>query len=192
MADAPPHKVRALLEPVVAGQGLVLDDVVVRRAGGTTVVEVALDVPEDDELDLDLDRVADATRAISDALDADDVIPGRFTLEVGSRGVDRPLMLRRHFVRAVGRSVRVRTADGEVAGRLVAVERAGDDDAADAIVVVPVTPGLKGRRPREGAPVRLALPDVLDARVQVDLSGLGPDDEDGGPREGAGAAGRES
>ena len=41
---------------------------------------------EDDEGGLDLDRVAEATRAVSDALDAADVIVGEYTLDVMSPG----------------------------------------------------------------------------------------------------------
>ncbi|GEL94330.1 ribosome maturation factor RimP [Cellulomonas composti] len=194
MADAPPQRLRSVLAPVVESVGLVLDDVVVRRTGGTTLVEIALDVPQDEDLDLDLDRIADATRAISAALDEhDDLVPGHYTLEVGSRGAESPLTQRRHFLRAVGRTVRVRTTSGDnISGRLVAVEQTDDDGAArDIVVVVPVTPGVKGRRPREGAPVSLELTAIADARVQVDLSGLGSDDENGGERSGAPAAGQE-
>ena len=175
------QRVRQVLDPVVAASGLVLEDVRVRRSGGRQVVEVLVGPDEHDERDVDLDRVAEVTRAVSDALDASDPVAGEYTLEVGSRGADSPLTARRHFVRAVGRSVRVRRRDGEVVtGRLTDVQ---DDDA---LVVVPVTPGLKGRPPRVGAPLTIALDDVADARVEVDLSGLGPDDD------GADDAGRES
>ena len=175
-AAADAARVREVLEPAVLAQGLVLDHVEIHRAGARSTVIVALDLPEDDEGDLDLDRVADATRAVSDALDAADVVAGHYTLEVGTRGVSRPLTERRHFVRAVGRSVTVRLADAStLAGRLVDVDR--DDDA---IVVVPVKAGLKGRRPTLGEPVRVALTDVRDAHVEVDLTGLGPVDDEAG------------
>jgi len=173
-AAAGAEQVREILEPAVAAQGLVLDDVEIHRAGARSTVVVSLDLPEDDEGELDLDRVSDATRAVSDALDAADIIAGHYTLEVGSRGVARPLTERRHFVRAVGRTVTVQLADATtVAGRLTEV-------VDGEIVVVPVKPGLKGRRPTVGEPVRVALTDVRDARVEVDLTGLGPVDDEAG------------
>ncbi|GEK20710.1 ribosome maturation factor RimP [Cellulomonas xylanilytica] len=192
---APAHpthadRVRHVVEPAVVAGGLVLEDVTVRKAGPRSVVEVVLDVTEDDEGGLDLDRVAEATRAVSDALDAADVIVGEYTLDVMSPGVDRPLTERRHFTHAVGRLVTVSLADGgSLAGRLTEVDRSDD-----AIVVVPVTPGLKGRKPVVGAPVRVPLSDVRHAHVEVDLSGIGPvdgvdDDEMAGPDA---AAGKES
>ena len=172
-AAASAQRVNDVLAPVVLAEGLVLEEVRVRRSGGRVLVEVLVGQTEDDERELDLDRIADVTRAVSDALDASDPVAGEYTLEVGTRGADSPLVERRHFVRAVGRAVRVRRADGTVlAGRLTGVED-------DAIVVLPVTPGVKGRPPRVGAPVTIVLDEVADARVEVDMSGLGPDDDGG-------------
>jgi len=197
VAPAHAERVRHVVEPAVVAGGLVLEDVTVRRAGSRSVVEVVVDVTEDDESDLDLERVAEATRAVSDALDAADVIVGEYTLDVMSPGVYRPLTERRHYTRAVGRMVTVTLSDGaKLAGRLTEVDRA---DAAtgsegDAIVVVPVTPGRKGRKATVGDPVRVLLTGVREAHVEVDLSGIGPvDDEDQDERAGRdAAAGQES
>ncbi|MCR6689657.1 ribosome maturation factor RimP [Cellulomonas sp.] len=169
---APTQRVKDVIEPAVTALGLVVEDVHVRRAGGRQVVEVSLGLAEDDERELDLDRVADATSAISDALDASDPVAGEYTLEVGTRGADAPLRERRHYARAVGRSVRVRTGSGTTTGRL-------QELTDDGIVVVPVTPGVKGRPPKIGAPVTIPFGDVTEARVEVDLTGLGPADDDG-------------
>ena len=179
---APAHpahaeRVRKVVEPAVESVGLLLEDVSVRHAAGRSVVEVVIDVTEDDEGSLDLDRVADATRAVSDALDSADAITGEYTLEVMSPGVSRPLTERRHFTRAVGHMIVVHRHDSEpVAGRLTAVERTGSDDGT--IVVVPVTPGVKGRKPVIGEPVRVPLSEVRAAHVEVDLTGVGPVDDD--------------
>jgi ribosome maturation factor RimP len=191
VAPAHAERVRHVVEPAVVAGGLVLEDVTVRKAGTRSVVEVIVDVTEDDEGDLDLDRVAEATRAVSDALDAADVIDGEYTLDVMSPGVYRPLTERRHFTRAVGRMVTVTLTDGaKLAGRLTEVDRA-DAPADDAIVIVPVTPGRKGRKPTVGAPVRVLLAGVREAHVEVDLSGIGPvDDDDEAGRDAA--AGQES
>lgn len=179
---APSHpahaeKVRAVVEPAVGSVGLLLEDVTVRRSAGRSVVEVVIDVTEDDEGGLDLERIADATRAVSDALDSADTIDGEYTLEVMSPGVSRPLTERRHFTHAVGHTVVVHRHDGgTLSGRLTAVERTGADDGT--IVVVPVTPGLKGRKPVVGEPVQVPLSEVRAAHVEVDLTGVGPVDDD--------------
>ena len=86
---------------------------------------------------VDLEGVAEATRVVSAALDRADPVPGRYTLEVSSPGVERPLRTPAHFARAVGEVVSVRTVSGgegerRVTGRLV---EAGPDafvvEAAD-------------------------------------------------------------
>ncbi|WP_028049916.1 ribosome maturation factor RimP [Cellulomonas sp. URHD0024] len=177
--EHPAHaeRVRQVVVPAVESVGLLLEDVVVRRAAGRSVVEVVIDVTEDDDGGLDLDRIAEATHAVSDALDAADTITGEYTLEVMSPGVSRPLTERRHFTHAVGHTVIVKRHDDEpVSGRLTAVERTGSDDGT--IVVVPVTPGLKGRKPVVGEPVRIPLSEVRAAHVEVDLTGVGPVDDD--------------
>ncbi len=177
MAAATPERVRQLVAPAVERTGLVLEDVAVVGTGPRTVVRITVDVAEDDAADLDLDRVALVHQAVSDALDEADVPSGPYTLEVSSPGVGRPLTQRRHYVRAVGRSVRLRLDDGaEVTGRLDAVEDAGADAVA---VVVPVSSPGKGRRPVEGPPQRVPLHRVVDGHVEVDLKGLGPVDDDG-------------
>ena len=52
--------------------------------------------------------------------------------------------------------------------------------------MVPVTPGRKGRKPVVGEPVRVLLTAVREAHVEVDLSGLGPVDDDEAARDDAG------
>ncbi|MCC2321970.1 ribosome maturation factor RimP [Cellulomonas xiejunii] len=178
-------RVREIVEAAVTGAGLLLDDLEIAGSGRSTVVRVTVDLAEDDDGTLDLDRVGDVTRVVSDALDATDALPGAYTLEVGSPGAERSLTLARHWRRARGRTVAVRRTDGgALTGRLVQV---ADGDAPD-LVVVPVTAPGKGRRPVEGAPVTLAWDDVREARVQVDLAAVRDDeaDDDAGLRDGAG------
>lgn len=184
-APATAPRVREIVEAAVTGAGLVLEGLAVTGSGRSTLVSVVVDLADDDPGTLDLDRVGDVTRTVSDALDAADVLPGAYTLEVGSPGAERPLTAARHWRRARGRTVVVRRTDGTtLTGRL---EQVADGDAPD-LVVVPVTAPGKGRPPKVGAPVTLAWDDVRDARVQVDLAAVRDDeaDDDAGPRGGAG------
>lgn len=117
----------ALLDPVVTGAGLVLEDVVVATVGRRRLVRVVVDLSADEIGSVDLDRVAAVSRAVGDALDTSDALgPGAYSLEVTTPGVDRPLTERRHWLRARTRLVRVeRTGDEPVTGRLVEVTDAG-------------------------------------------------------------------
>ncbi|WP_029252574.1 ribosome maturation factor RimP [Paraoerskovia marina] len=112
MARHTDGEVYDLLAPVVVDAGLFLEEVRTSRAGSKSVVRVVVDLPEDELGSLDLDGVADVSRAISDALDETDVLPGAYTLEVGTPGTSRPLTTPRHFRRARGRLVRLDRRDG--------------------------------------------------------------------------------
>ena len=102
-----------LLTSTVGALGLELVDAEV-RAG---LVRVVVDRTGDAA---DVDVIADATRAVSGVLDSHDPLPGRrYTLEVSSPGVERPLRTPRHFIRAVGEVVTVRTTAGGQGGRRV-------------------------------------------------------------------------
>lgn len=118
-------KVAGVLAPAVEAAGLVLEDVSVTTAGKRRVVRVTVDLPEDEAGSLDLDRVAEVSRGVSDTLDTADVLGGApYVLEVTTPGVDRPLSELRHWKRARTRLVKA-TVDGTpVTGRLVGA----DDD----------------------------------------------------------------
>ena len=146
-ARARTETITELVSGPLAGVGVVVDDVTVQQAGRRRLVRVfvARDVsglpPEDTSSPvepLSLDEVADATRAVSDALDSSDVMgESAYTLEVSSPGLDRPLLTRDQFRRNVGRMLAVVPAEGHepVTGRLLAVDADGvtlDTGPADA------------------------------------------------------------
>ena len=89
------------LQPVVRAVGLELVDVELRS--GVLLVTV------DRDGGVDLGALTDANRVVSSVLDELDPVPGRYTLEVSSPGVERTLRRSAHFVRAVGETVTVKT-----------------------------------------------------------------------------------
>lgn len=125
------QEIRATLEPVLAPLGLVVEDVSVSPAGKRRLVRVLVDsdISGLDVADttspvppLSLDAVADATRAVSDELDASDVMgQAPYVLEVSSPGVGRPLSSRDQLRRQVGRLVEVVHQGGTDTGRLTEV-----------------------------------------------------------------------
>lgn len=141
-----------LLAPTVAALGADLDAVELSTAGRRRVLRVIVDR----DRDLTLDDIADVTRAVSRRLDTDDAMGERpYTLEVSSRGVDRPLTRPRHWRRNTDRLVDVRLADGRsVRGRIVRA----DDEAVD----LDVGDGTR----------RLVYAEVSRGRVRVEFKRL--------------------
>ena len=91
----------AALQPVVADAGLELVDVEMKSG--------VLQVTVDREGGVDLEALTDANRAVSTVLDELDPIPGRYSIEVSSPGVERTLRTPEHFAKAVGETVSVKT-----------------------------------------------------------------------------------
>lgn len=121
-SDSKVTRIESAVTRPLAELGFDLEAVEITPAGKRRVLRIAID--SDDGVSMD--DVADATRAISEVLDADDVMGAApYTLEVTSRGVDRPLTLPRHWRRNAGRLVACTLADGtKVSGRIVE----SDDD----------------------------------------------------------------
>ncbi|MBW4095968.1 MAG: ribosome maturation factor RimP, partial [Acidobacteria bacterium] len=91
-----------LLAPTVAAHQLFLEDVSVVVAGSHRTVSVVVDLEQDQTGGVSLDTIAEISRAVSDALDADPHDDGRaYDLEVSSPGTSRPLTEPRHWHRAL-------------------------------------------------------------------------------------------
>jgi ribosome maturation factor RimP len=137
-----------VVAPVVENLGLELVDVELRPG----VVRVVVDR----QGGVDLDSISGATREISSVLDRNDPMPGgRYTLEVSSPGLERPLKTPAQFSRAVGEQVTLRTiASAGLERRLRGTLESADDEG-----VVLTGEGL----PVEGS--RIAYADIERART---------------------------
>lgn len=125
-ARADGARVHEVLAQPVADAGLVLEAVSVTPAGRRKVVRVTVDLPDDETGSLDLDRLAEVSRAINTAMDdAEPLGETPFVLEVSSPGVNRPLTERRHWLRARTRLVAVPVGEVEQVGRLTEVDDEG-------------------------------------------------------------------
>lgn len=127
------ERLASVIQPVVAAAGMDLESLRVSVAGRRRLLRVVVD----SDRGVSLDDAAEVSRAVSAVLDATDVMGDvPYTLEVSSPGVDRPLTEPRHWRRAAGRLVRVKTAAGTVQGRVVAADADGvtlDLDGVDGV-----------------------------------------------------------
>lgn len=98
-------QVEQLAQPIAEGHGVELVDVSYLSENGRWILRVSIDREGGVTLD-DCQRVSEA---LSDELDRVDPIPGPYSLEVSSPGLERPLRRPREFERFRGRRVRVRS-----------------------------------------------------------------------------------
>ncbi|MFP5504618.1 MAG: ribosome maturation factor RimP [Gammaproteobacteria bacterium] len=100
-----PFNLRDLLEPAVAALGCELVGIEYHPSGKHSLLRIYIDRPEG----VTVDDCSAVSYQISGLLDVEDPIPGHYTLEVSSPGLDRPLFGARDFERFAGHEVKIRT-----------------------------------------------------------------------------------
>jgi ribosome maturation factor RimP len=107
-------RIRDIAARVAGAYGLLVNEIVMRREGGTNVLRVVLDrpgpaaTPEESVSIADCERVSQELGTI---LDVEDVLPDSYTLEVSSPGLDRPLRGAADYERFAGRLAKIVTRE---------------------------------------------------------------------------------
>ena len=96
----------ARFEPELQGLGYELVDVEFAPGPGGGTLRFYIDKPEG----IDAEDCASASHALLDSIDADDPLPGDYSIEVSSPGLDRVLRTPEHFARFVDSRVKVELA----------------------------------------------------------------------------------
>ncbi|MHB8780919.1 MAG: ribosome maturation factor RimP [Candidatus Geothermincolia bacterium] len=99
------QKIMSLLEPLVEREGYFLLDLELRRQERSTVLTIYLDKAAGG---LNSDAMGHLSEEMGRHLDVADLIPGRYTLEVASPGLERVLKKPREFAWFKGRQVSVK------------------------------------------------------------------------------------
>jgi len=148
--DATRDRIEAEITDPLSAMGLDVEAVELTPAGKRRVLRIAVD----QDGGVTLDDVADATREVNRVLDESDVMGELpYTLEVTSRGVDRPLTLPRHWRRNEDRLVKVVLVEGsDVTGRITA--------SAEESVTLDV----------EGSTREVPYADIAKALVQIEFN----------------------
>lgn len=120
MHETVASKIEAIAERVAGSEGLEIVEVEVKGGGNQRLVRIWIDKPEgvthgDCEL---------VSQQVGTILDVEDVVPGHYTLEVSSPGVERKLVKSKDYQRFQGKKARVtlrepagaRTLEGTLGG----------------------------------------------------------------------------
>ncbi|GIW47092.1 MAG: ribosome maturation factor [Deltaproteobacteria bacterium] len=105
------ESVREILNPLIVEQGLELVDIEYRKGGKGGILRIFIDK----EGGVTIGDCTRLSRELSTLLDIYDFIPGPYTLEVSSPGLNRVLKKPEDFKRFRGKKVKIktRTATGE-------------------------------------------------------------------------------
>lgn len=159
-------KLTVIVREILDQFALELESLDVVGGGSHRVVRIVVDGDGADGRGPSLDDIAEATQAISRAFDEEPATGDRpYTLEIGSRGVSRPLTEAKHWRRNRGRLVEVeREGAPTVTGRIVDT----DDESATLEIQVPREKGAKGPKWTTKI-ISIAFTEVTTARIQVEL-----------------------
>jgi ribosome maturation factor RimP len=105
------RRIEDIVAPTIVGMGYELVRVAMSK-GGTLQIMIE---PADGRA-MDVEACAALSRALSAVLDVEDPMPGSYTLEVSSPGIDRPLTRPKDYARWAGHIARLETAEA-VEGR---------------------------------------------------------------------------
>ena len=151
------EQINALLAPVVRDLGLELVGIEFSPGHGGSLLRVYVDVAG---RPVTIDDCERASREISALLDVNDPVAGRYTLEVSSPGLDRPLFTPDQFARFVGQAVKVNVnlpLDGRRRFHGTIREVDGDRITIE----------------QDGEPVTIVHANVAKARLAPDYAALG-------------------
>lgn len=109
------ERIEEIVGPSLAAMGYELVRVALGAAAGRTVLQVM--VERADRAETTVEDCARASRAISAVLDVEDPLPGAYSLEVSSPGIDRPLTRPEDFSRFAGFEARIELARPRADGR---------------------------------------------------------------------------
>ena len=96
-------RIREIVDRVAAAEGLELVDVELLGRGRNAVLRIFLDKPGGIAI-RDCEQVS---RQVGAILDVEDLLPGRYTLEVSSPGLDRRLVQPADYERFAGKQVKL-------------------------------------------------------------------------------------
>lgn len=139
-ASALERRLHELVAPIVSDLQLDLYDL--EYAGG--VLRITVDTPPGSPGGVDVDALAQCTRLVSRELDHTDPIPGHYTLEVTSPGLERTLRRPWHFQREVGKTVAIRLRDVEAGQRRVSGVLVAADETTCTVRILPEGSGKGG------------------------------------------------
>jgi len=157
-------RIHAIADRVARDHGLDLFDLQFRRESIGWVLRIVLDrstevavAPDQSNEGVTLEDCQHVSHDVSAVLDAEDAVEGRYTLEVSSPGLDRPLRSARDYQRFTGRLAKL-VVTVPISGRKHFTGRLKGIDDTDVILEV-------GRE----EVYRIPLGSIVRARLEIEI-----------------------
>jgi len=117
--DSPERKIKEHVENILSeDESLFIVSISLRGNQGNQKLEIFLD----GDNGISIDQCSSVSRRLSAIMEEEELITGKYILEVSSAGVDIPLQEVRQYKKNVGRSLDIKTKDGQkLTGQLLKV-----------------------------------------------------------------------
>jgi ribosome maturation factor RimP len=143
-ALATEDRIRNIVDTVVPGDAVYIVDIEIKGRDGTRLVEIFLD----SDIGVELDELARISREVGFLMESEEIVTGRYRLDVSSPGADRPLQLMRQYAKHIGRTLSIKMKGGEEVRGLLS-------RAEDGVVTIE----------RDKAEIQLAFDRIQEAKV---------------------------
>jgi ribosome maturation factor RimP len=152
MREAVASKIEEIAQRVAVSEGMEVVEVEVKGGGSQRLVRISIDKPEGvTHADCEL-----ISQQVGTILDVEDVVPGHYTLEVSSPGVERKLIKPQDYERFQGRKAKITLRDAVEGRRHWEGTLAGFEEGAVALETEP------------GRTVRFAFAQVEKANLKFE------------------------
>lgn len=116
------HTIEEIVEKHLPDENHFIVEVKMAEKSGKTLLNLLIDSDQG----VTIETCARVSRLVSEELEAKEIMPDAYTIEVSSPGLDYPLSSKRQYSKNIGRELKVNlSADKEVVGKLLEVDDVG-------------------------------------------------------------------
>lgn len=153
------EEIGALLEPYLENDRFFIVSLTVRPARSAHQVTILLDSDEG----ITIEQCASISRRLAHDIEAKELFPDAYNIEVSSPGLDQPLVLPRQYAKNIGRDLKIHLSDGQlIEGKLTEL------NGQELSIELPKPRKKVKSADAEPDPVRvIPLSDVTKAFIQI-------------------------
>jgi len=146
-----------LLQPYLEDDRIFIVEVKVSEGKIRQTIIILLDTDEG----IQIEECASVSRQLAHFIETNELIKDAYNLEVSSPGIDQPLLLKRQYVKNVGRNLKLQLVDGSE--KIGALENVTDEG----IVFKEELKKSKGKKVVLAESLTIAFENVKQAKVQI-------------------------
>lgn len=150
-------QITELLQPYLEDDRIFIVEVKIGEGKIRQTIIILLDTDEG----IKIEECASISRRLAHFIETNELIPDAYNLEVSSPGIDQPLLLRRQYIKNIGRNLKLQLIEGSE--KIGALENVTDEG----IVFKEETKKSKGKKVVLLESQTIAFENIKQAKVQI-------------------------